>query len=158
MTKEITKAYLLQQLEDKFKLREFEPEVFTFSERVVPTYNIGQDVRTRATKYYAASVTGTGGVLFFTVPYNERWFLKTYNVIFMGVNTCTIAGVYITRVYNPNNFIYLDLTAAQTVSYAVNLPKVIVLDSGDNINVNVDGYTSAQTLRLYIDYEKEEIR
>ena len=40
MTKEITKSFILQQIQDKFRLREFTAENFLFSETVIPIYNV----------------------------------------------------------------------------------------------------------------------
>ena len=158
MTKEITKASILQQIQDKLKLREFEPANFLFDETVIPVYDISNHLGKAIVGYGEEAITTIGGVTFYTVPDNERWFLTGYNVIFMGAGAYTVAGAYITRLTYPLNFMYLDLTAAQTVSYAVNLPKALMLQPGDTLNINIDGYTSPQDLRLYIDVWKEEIR
>ena len=158
MTKEITKAYIIQQIEDRFKLRELVPEKFSFSEMVVPTYDIREHLRTAIVTAKTLSISETGGVEYFKIPSNEEWHLNGYNVIFTGAGAITVAGVYITRTYHSAYFLYLDLTAAQTVSYVVDLPKPVILHSGDTININIDGYTSTQGLYLYIDVVKEEIR
>ena len=158
MTKEITKAFILQQLQDKFKLREFDKAQFLFDETVVPIYDIREHLLTQRTGYTTKNVTGTGGILCFQIPDNERWTFNGYNVVFL-TGAYTVAGVYITRVIaGPASFLYLDLTAGQNTSYAVNLPKPLVLDSGDTLNINIDGYTGAGSIRLYIDYTLEEIR
>ena len=160
MTKEITKAFILQQIQDKFKLRELVPEIFTFSEMVVPVYSVEEHLNYTTADYRTESVTGTGAVLFFTVPDTERWFLQRYSLVFVGAGAYTVAGVYVRREKEVRSgvVIYLDLTAAQTISYAVDLPKTVRLDPGDTIQATIDGYTSPQDLRLYIDYLKEELR
>ena len=158
MTKEITKAYILQEIEDKFKLRELTPETFRFSEEVVPIYNIGPHLSRGVIKYVQKNITSAGSMSFFAVPGTEAWVLNSYNVIFMGAGAFTVAGVYVTRAPNHADAMYLDLTAAQTVSYSNNLPKPVMLRSGDIIAINVDGFTSAQNLRLYIDVTKEDVR
>ena len=157
MTKEITKAIILQEMQDKLKLREFEPANFLFDETVVPTYDITQHLRDYVVEYVELSITSTGAKGFFIVPEDERWFLNMYNVVFM-TGAFTIAGVYIGRLPALADFMYLDLAAAQSTSYAVILPKPVVLDSGEVIRINVDGYTTTGNLRLYIDYEMEKIR
>ena len=157
MTKEITKAYILQQMQDKFGLRELIPEVFSFHETVIPTYNVEQHLLTHISKYAEAQVTATGALPFFQVPENERWHFDRYDVIFMAAGAYTVAGVFVKRKAFVDT-VYLDLTAAQTVSYHINLPVAQVMDPGDRLKINIDGYTSLANLRLYLDYTKEEIR
>ena len=158
MTKEITKAYIMQQLQDRFKLRDLEPEIFSFSEMVIPIYDIGRIVDIPKAQLHDVSVTGTGGKLFFTVPQNEKWTLNTYNVVFMAAGAYKVSGLYIVRVNYPTSAIYLDLTEGQTISYAVHLCSSVALFAGDEISILVDDYTSTADLRLYIDYIVEEVR
>ena len=157
MTKEITKAFILQQIRDKFKLRELTPEKFSFSEMVMPVYNIEQHLEEWWHKYYTVTVTATGAKEFVGVPENERWHLRRYDVVFM-TGAFTIAGIFILRKNkNPvDAYVYLDLTAAQNVSYHVETD--VVLTHGDAIRVNIDGFTSSGDIRLYIDYKREIIR
>ena len=157
MTKEITKANIIRELQDKFGLREFEPERFAFSERVIPTYDIGPHVRTWVTKYVEHSITGTGAFAFYFVPDDERWRLRRYDVVFMGAGGFTVAGV-LHRTLISSYFVYLDLTAAQTVSYHVELSQDCVLGPGEELSISIDGFTSVQALRLYVTYEKEELK
>ena len=157
MTKEITKAYIMQQMQDKFKLRELTPEIFSFLETVMPVYNIEQHLLRRVCRFVEASITATAGILFFLVPDNERWTFDKYDVVFMGAGGYTVAGAYIKRTGYTDS-VYLDLTAGQSVSYHVGLPVAQVLDPGDSLRVTVDTYTSPQNLRLYLDYTVEEIR
>ena len=156
MTKEITKAYILQQLQDKFKLRELTPEVFSFLETVVPTYDIGPHLTRAYIVYHTVSITSMGSKTFFTVPSNEKWHLHGYNVIFM-TGVFTVAGVLVYQT-SAADWFYTDLAPAIAASYAVNLPKTLVLEEGDNIGVNVDGYTSTGDLELRLNVTKEEIR
>jgi hypothetical protein len=161
MTKEITKTIILQELEDKLKLREWESERFLFSEMVVPTYAIKEHLQYPTADYKQVSiVSGPDAYLFFTVPQNERWFLSTYNIVFMAAGAYTVTGLYINRKKQktPGSFIYLDMTLGQSVSYMVDLPKPVRLDPGDAIWVYVDSYTISAALRLYIAYTSEEIR
>ena len=157
MTKEITKAFILQQIQDKFKLRDMVPSKFIFEETVIPTYPIGDHLIAHEGKSNTQSITGIGGVVFFAIPGDERHFLNGYTVVFM-TGTYTIAGLYITRKNSPSDFLYLDLTAGQTVSYAHFLPRKLTLDPGDQIGIDIDGYTTTGNLRLYLDYGREVIR
>ena len=160
MSKEITNAWILQQLEDEFKLREWIPERFLFSETVVPTFDIHENIQDAVCDLSSMSITSATGFLFFIVPQNERWYLNGYNVIFMAAGAYKVTGVYIKRIKElyPDTFIYLDMTLGQTVSYAVDLPKSVRLDPGDTLNILVDDYTSTNWLRLIIDYTREVIR
>ena len=159
MTKEITKAYILQQLEDRFKLREYQKEDFLFSETVIPVYNIESHLFKWAVAFVEAAITTTGGKHFFIVPDTERWVLNGYNVIFMGAGAYTVAGIYITRADSGTDlFYYLDLAAGQSVSYIHHLSREVVLNPGDRLSANIDGFTTTQNLRLYIDYRIEELR
>ena len=157
MTKEITKAFILQQIQDKFRLREFEPAKFLFDETVVPVYNIDEHLEEWRQTYVSMSITSTGGSTFQYIPSDERWHLKRYDVVFMS-GVFTVAGVFIVRKSrSPTDaYIYLDLTAAQSVSY--HKETDVILTPGDVIKINIDGYTSTGDLRLYMDYQKEEIR
>jgi len=159
MTKEITKSIILQEIQDKLKLREFEAGKFLFDETVVPTYDIGEHLRQRWTKYYQTSITSIGPHTFFNVPNNEKWRLSRYDIVFMS-GSYTVAGLYVNRRNRSpgDSFIYLDLEAAQAISYHTELQVPVILDSGDQLLINIDGYTSTGNLRLYIDYEMEEIR
>ena len=160
MTKEITKSIILQELQDRFKLREWEPSKFLFSEMVLPTYDISKHTEHPTMDYEELTVTATGAYKFFTVPYDETWHLNSYNVVFMGAGAFKVSGVYFyhARKVSAGSIMYLDLKEGQTVSYAVNLPKSVRLDPGDTLEVLVDDYTSSQNLRLYIEYIAEEIR
>ena len=158
MTKEITKAHILQELGDKFKLREFAPANFLFDETVVPTYEIGGHLQTRTVESNTVSVTaGPMAYAFLHAPSTERWFLHRYNVIFI-TGVYTVAGVMIYRKSAVARYIYVDLEAAQSVSYAVDLKKDVVLDSNDYLYIYVDGYTSTGNLQLRADVTKEIIR
>lgn len=156
MTKEITKAYILQQIQDKFKLREFEPEIFRFSEMVIPTYDIDSHLGTWEVKVETKTITSIGSKVVATVPQNERWTLRSYQTTFM-TGAYTIAGIMIGRPLTAK-YIYLDLKAAQSVSYLVNLPIYAVLQPGEALLANVDGYTSTGDLRVNLDVLVEEIR
>jgi len=158
MSKEITKAIVLQQLQDKLGLRDYEVAPFLFSETVIPIYDIGPHFKHRKIEYASRDIAATGNVIFFVVPQNERWKLQLYDVVFMGAGAYTVAGATIRRLDGLPDTVYLDMTAAQTISYHVSVSPGIVLDPADAIGINVDGYTSPQALRLYIDYEVEEIR
>ena len=164
MTKEITKAYILQELQDKFKLRDLVPAKFTFEESVVPIYDIGNHIKYRTAQFHDEEITSIGSVVFFTVPDNEKWELERYDVVFHGVPSFTIAGVFIIRASQQGGNVsgsaynYLDLEAAQNASYIRALPFPVDLAPGDTLSVNIDGFTSALHLRLYLDYVMEEIR
>ena len=159
MTKEITKSIILQEIQDKFKLREFADAKFLFDETVVPVYEIHDHVRHWRSIREDATAIGTGVLRLTTVPANEKWLLRAYSVVFQS-GAFTIAGVYILRKDHDaaTNFSYLDLTAAQNVSYLRTLPEAVSLEPGDQLNVNVDGFTTTGTLMLYLDYMREEIR
>ena len=159
MTKEITKAYILQQIEDRFGLRELIPEKFSFSEMVQPVYNIDSHLTSWSNLMKEISITSAAGFQFFAVPDAERWFLGNYNVVFMGAGAIKVTGAYITR--RESGFVtpvYLDMTLNQTVSYAVNLPAPIMLEPGDRIYILCDDYTSTQNLRLYVMVRRETLR
>ena len=157
MTKEITRARILQEIQDKFKLREWEAERFLFSETVIPVYDIEQHVENWHMRYEELSITSAPvAYAFFTVPEDEKWHLRGYNIIFMAEGAYTVTGLYIWRA--GAQFVYLDMLKGQTVSYAVNLPVLAVLNPGDRLSIYVDAYTSTAGLRLYIDYRKEDVR
>ena len=158
MTKEITKSIILQQIQDKFKLRDFEPANFLFDETVIPVYDIGPHLYNRHVMMKTMSVTaGPAGILFFTVPMDERWTFTNYNVTFM-TGVFTVTGLYIHRTATGTESIYLDQVLGRTGSYAINVASPIVLDAGDKVWMYIDGYTSTGDLRLTIDVMKETIR
>ena len=78
----------------------------------------------------------------------------------MGAGAFTVSGVYIQRRHrDPSGaFSYLDLGAAKSTSYHIELQKEVKLEPCDRVYVNVDGYTSTQDLRLHVDYRWEYIR
>ena len=159
MTKEITKSIILQELENKFGLREFDLAKFLFDETVIPTYDVGQHLGTWYQNRRTVAITGTGAALFYTVPMDEKWHVSRYDVVFM-TGVYSIAGMYIDRVHElaADTTVYLDLKAAQTTSYHIEIATPVVLEPGDLIYANVDGYTSTGDLRIYIDFLREKIR
>ena len=158
MTKEITKAFILQQMQDKLKFREWEAAPFLFDETVRPVYNIENHLKTWETRSTLLSVTGTGGLNILSVTQTERITVSGYTVVFYGAGAYTVAGVYLTRKNSSTLFVYLDLTAGQSVAYTVNLPKPVILDSKDKLYVNIDGYTSTQNIEIIMDVSVEELR
>ena len=156
MTKEITKARIIQEIQDKFKLREFSPERFLFDETVVPIYNVGSHLEKWEVKRNTVSITSAFYPIFFTVPDSEKWTIRAYQPTFVS-GSYTIAGVLVGRPTTAE-YIYMDLKAAQNVSYLVNLPVPVIVQSGEVIYVSVDGYTSTGDLLLQMDVMVEEIR
>ena len=156
MTKEITKARIIQEIQDKFKLREFSPEKFLFNETVVPIYNVEPHLGKWEIKRKTTSITSISYPTFFTVPESEKWTIRAYQPTFM-TGSYSIAGVLVGRP-DATTYIYLDLKAAQNVSYVVNLPVPVIVQPGEVIFVNVDGYTTTGDLLLHMDVMVEEIR
>ena len=156
MTKEITKAFILQQMQDKLKLRELAPEKFSFSEMVIPTYNIEQHLLNPEIVSFTNTITAIGGPVFFSVPPTERWTLHAYNIVFK-TGVYAVTGVYIVRTETADYF-YLDMVAGQTTSYSKLLPKDVMLDPGDEIHLYVDSYTSTGNLELRCDITQEILR
>ena len=157
MSKEITKAIILQEIQDKFKMREFEPAPFLFDETVVPTYDIRSHLGRWETKYASTSITSAAGFAFFTVPAYEQWFLRRYDIIFMGAGAIKVTGLYVKRAES-EEACYLDMKKEQDVSYHIDLIEPVFLHPGDKIYVLIDTYVSTQDLRVYIDYLREQIR
>ena len=159
MTKEITKAFILQQIQDKFKLRELAPETFRFSEEVLPVYNIEQHLLTWEVLEKTMSITGTGSFVFFAVPDNERWTLRSYYVTFLMTGAIKGTGLFIyNRPPGTTVSIFLDMIKGQEVSYLVVLPCPVVLDPGNQLLYSIDTYVSTQELTIRIDVQREEIR
>ena len=159
MSKEITKAFILQEIQDKFTLREFEAAKFLFSETVIPVYNIETHLEKWTADFKDKSITGTGGVSFFTVPSDEKWTLWRYDIVFMAAGAYTVSGAYTHRFSNAAGQIcYLDLGSAKSASYHIETSTPVVLMPGSELFVNVDGYTSTADLRMYIDCLVETIR
>ena len=159
MTKEITKAFILQQIEDKFKLRDLVPEKFTFSETVLPVYNIEQHLKKWEVLEKTVSITSATGFLFFFVPPTERWCLRAYQIIFGGTGAHKGTGLYVThRPSEITEYIYLDMKKDQDVSYVVNLPVPVVLDPGCVLRYFINSYTSTQDLTIDVDVQKEIVR
>jgi hypothetical protein len=158
MTKEITKAYIVQQIEDKLKLRDLEPERFTFSERVIPVYNIEPHLSTWKVKYTTVNITSATSFKFFTVPQNERWTLRAYHVVYLMTGAIKGSGLFIGDRPGAGDFIYLDLKKGQEVSYLITLGVPVVIEAGSTLNYLIDTYVSSQNLAVYIDVLVEEIR
>ena len=158
MTKEITKAYILQQIQDKFKLRELEPEVFRFSEQVIPTYDVSQHLGNWVVLNATVSITSAASFVFFDVPETERWLLRSYLVIFGGTGAIKGSGLMVNQRPGSSDYIYLDLKKGQEVSYLVNLPVSVVLHPGNELKYLIDTYVSTQNLTVRVDVLKEEIR
>ena len=158
MTKEITKAFIIQQIEDKFKLRDFEPEKFLFSETVIPVYNIEPHLSAWEVKASTVNITSAEAYTFFTVPDTERWTLRSYQLLFQATGAIKASGLLVSHRPLTADSIYLDLKKGQEVSYLVNLPQLVVLQPGNLLRVLIDTYVSPQDLIVRIDVKREEIR
>ena len=158
MTKEITKAFILQQMQDKFKLRELEPSKFTFSEEVIPVYNVEQHLLHYEVEHLTQSITSAGATNFFYVPATERWTLRAYQVIYGATGAIKGTGLYISYRPATEDFIYLDMKKGQEVSYLVNLPVPVILEPNSRLAYLIDTYVSTQNLTIDIDVQIEEIR
>ena len=158
MVKEITKAKILQEIQDKFKLRELEPEIFSFSEMVIPTYDIEQHLGTWVTHSKTTSITSATYFSFHEVPSTERWLLRAYMLIFYNEGAYKVTGMYIDKRPTSGKYIYLDMKKGQTTSYLINLPQHVRLEPGSQLKVLIDTYVSTANLQVVLDVLKEEIR
>ena len=159
MTKEITKSIILQEIQDKLKLREFEPDNFLFSETVIPTYNIEQHLLHWEVLVETVSITSATNFLFFTVPDNERWTLRAYSLYYGMTGAIKGTGLYmINRPGGNTTSFFLDLKKNQEVSYLVNLPFPVVIDAGTELRYLIDTYVTTQDLTVRCDVMREEIR
>ena len=162
MTKEITKAIILQQIQEKFGLRELESEIFRFSEMVIPIYDIGMHVKNWDLQRYREEITGNGSLHFITVPDNERWKMRRIIVVAEAGGTYNIAIIYI---YHPshstdNNYIFYNTVApiaAGTVTI-FEFPQDIPVEEGDNIDINISGFSVGGYTSIHILREVETIR
>ena len=157
MTKEITKAFILQEIQDKFKLRELTPEKFVFSEMVIPTYDVGPHLTTWEIKKKTVSITAADAFTFFTVPENEQWLLRSYQVIYLATGAIKGSGLYLWRQLS-GDFIYIDLKKGQEVSYLITPPNPVVLQPRATLRYLIDTYVSTQNLTIYIDVLVEVLR
>jgi len=158
MTKEITKAIILQELQDKFQLRDFDPAKFLFDETVVPVYEVGDHLKTWEVLHATLPMTSATSFQFFTVPATERWVLRAYQVIYGAPGAIKGTGLYISMRPNGSDIMYLDMTKNQEISYLTNLPHPVTLEPGNQLRYLIDTYVSDQDLTVYIDVQKEEIR
>ena len=158
MTKEITKAIILQELENKFQLREFLPAKFLFDETVVPTYSIEPHLTRFEIMHNTVSITSATGFAFFTVPQDEQWTLRAYQVIFGATGAHKGTGLY--AIWRPGevDYIYFDMTKGQEISYLATLPQAVVLAPKTRLFYNIDTYVSTQDLTIDIDVSVEELR
>ena len=157
MTKEITKANILQEIYDRFKMRELVPAKFAFDETVVPIYNIAPHLSEWHVETNTVSITSAAGYTYFTVPANEEWTLRGYYILFLSSGTHTVSGLFISR--RPElESLYLDLEAGHAVSYIVNLPQHVILPPRSMVGLLIDSYTSTYDLTLKLDVKKEIIR
>lgn len=155
---EITKSIILQQLQDKFALREWIPERFSFLETVIPVYQIEQHLREWITADSGAiSISSTTDFMTFTVPANERWYIRTYTGIFATGNY-NIGAVKLNRA-NSDTTMYLEIEEhLNGLSWVHEFPVPLVVVAGDKLVVTCSGHTTTGNFKLYIDYDKEMVR
>ena len=158
MTKEITKAEILQQIQDKFKLREFEVAPFLFDETVIPVYNIEQHLTRFEVRHTTVSITSADAFLFFVVPLDEQWTLRAYQVIYGMTGAIKGTGVYATWRPGLYDYIYFDMTKGQEISYLVTLPAPVILAPQTRLFYLIDTYVSTQDLTIDVDISVETIR
>ena len=159
MTKEITKSIILQQIQDKLGLREFDAAKFLFDETVVPVYNIEAHLGDWDVLEEVKTISSATAFTFFSVPMDERWLLRAYTVIFGATGAHKGTGLFMTYRPYPNiESMYLDMTKGQEVSYLVTLPAIVVLNPKTQLKYLIDTYVCNQALTINIDVLKEKIR
>ena len=155
MTKEITKVDIIQQIQDKFKLREFETSSFLFSEKVVPTYDIGQHVKQWALHRDRIEITGNGGAYFPDVPQTEQWRIRRITLIHeTGANFDITQFAYYATGEISFDYLFYDTTtpiASGTVKI-FQLPQDLILSHGMRFFITIanfvaGGYVAMHTLR-----------
>ena len=114
MTKEITKSIILQEIADKFALRDFEPEKFLFGEYVIPTYDIAPHVRNWVNTRHRIEVTGNGSYQILYVPATERYHVRRMSLLHETGANFDIDQVLIAGLSGSVQYLFYDTVAPIT--------------------------------------------
>ena len=162
MTKEITKASILQEIQNKFGLRDFESERFLFGELVTPIYDIAPHVRNWVTERYRSSVTGNGPVQILYVPADTEYRIRRVSVLHETGANFDIDQVFLEGVGNAVQYLFYD-TVAPITSGTVKLfepTQDIPMRKGDLIYMwfNVSNYVAGGFVSVHVLKEEEIVR
>ena len=161
MSKEITKANILQEIQNKFKLRDFEPEKFLFSEIVTPTYDIGDHVKHWESERFREQITANGVAVMCTVPDNERWRIRKVDVINEAGANYLINQVLFYGSATKNQYLYFNYTGIASGGIELfSLRQDIFMEHGelDTFRINVASFVAGGYASVHILKEVETIR
>ena len=162
MTKEITKANILQEIQNKFGLRDFEPERFLFGEFVTPVYDIEHHVKTWTTIRYRTQVTGNGAVAILLVPGNKEYNIRRVNVLHETGANFDIDQVFFDGQSNAVQYLFYD-TAAPITSGTVKifaLTQDIIMSKNDlkAFYYNVSNFVAGGYVSVHVTLEDVTVR
>ena len=162
MTKEITKANILQEIQDKFGLREWEATKFLFNETVMPIYDIDQHVRKWVCIRGRKPIAGNGAVSFFSVPPVERWHVRRLSVFHETGANFDIDQVFFYRGATECQYVFYDTTSPLTSGTVkiFEFPQDIPMEYGElaDIRINVSNFVGGGYVALHMLREVETIR
>ena len=162
MTKEITKSIILQEMQDKFQLRDFESARFLFDETVIPTYDVGAHVKHWTVTRDRQVVSGNGALFFHVVPYDERWRVRKIDVYSETGGNFDIDQIFIATAGTEYQYLFFN-TAAPIANGTVNmfnLPQDIAMQRSMlyTVYINVANFVAGGYVAIHMLREVETIR
>lgn len=141
--KKITKAILMQQLVDRFKLQEHVREEFVFLEEVLPVFELKSLLDDWDIRYTGAlGVTAISLIKVLEAPMNERITIRDIEIN-QASGTFTYISIILVRNKDVvNKLRYYEWGASQSGRSVLNLAQDLVLDPGDYLEVYCDGFTT----------------
>ena len=161
MSKEITKASILQEIQNKFKLRDFEPEKFLFSEMVTPTYDIGDHVKHWESERCREQITANGVTIMCTVPENERWRVRKIDVINEGGANFKINQVFFYGSATKLQYLYFNnagIASGAVEFFPLEQDIFMEHDEMNTLQLNVIDFVAGGYVAVHVLKEVETIR
>ena len=160
--KRITRANVMGELVDKFALQEYEREDFLFGEFVVPTYDIGNHVKTWVCEEERKAISANGATHFFLIPVTELWHVRRIDVIHETGANFDIDQVFFYGSALKHQYLFYD-TTTPIVSGTIkifDLPQDVPMKTSQLINlyINVVNFVAGGYVSVHMLKEVEIIR
>jgi len=162
MTKEITKANIIQEIQNKFQLREFTPAQFLFDETVVPTYDMGQHVKAWDMSRGRVAVSANGTLIPYAVPETEQWRIRRLSLINETGGNFDVDQIFTYHPSVPTAITYVFYNTASPIGTGTvkifEFPQDIPMSPGEHVMINISNYVGAGYVSVHMLKEVETIR
>jgi len=147
---------MLQELIEKFDLQQWEYEPLLFAETIVPVYDVRNHLEKWVSKTETKTITGLGSFLFYTVPKDEIWNIRTMAMQKIGGD---FGWQYVMIDRGPFEVpMIVEDTAITSMYTTYRLEQDLILQPNDGVKISITEHATDGDLKLLLDLKIEKIR